>query len=79
MFETAIIEHQVDATLSLFIGDRLRDLLPAKIYGARAILVPSAATESGDVEQALAAGFEVASSLTEATVMYLGIPHTVAG
>jgi histidinol-phosphate phosphatase family protein len=76
MFETAIKEHQVDAALSLFVGDRLRDLLPAKAYGARGILVPSPATDSHDVEEALAQGFEVATSLTEAAAMFLGIPHT---
>lgn len=76
MFETAIVEHQVNATRSLFVGDRIRDLLPAKAYGARGILVPSAATDSQDVEQALAEGFEVATSLTEAVAMYLGIPYT---
>ncbi|HEY5491624.1 MAG TPA: HAD family hydrolase [Gemmatimonadaceae bacterium] len=76
MFEKAIKEHQVDAASSLFVGDRLRDLLPAKSYRARGILVPSAATDSQDVEQALSLGFEVATSLTEAAAMYLGIPHT---
>jgi D-glycero-D-manno-heptose 1,7-bisphosphate phosphatase len=76
LFEKAIMEHQVDAAASLFVGDRLRDLLPAKSYGARGILVPSAATDSQDVEQALSLGFEVATSLTEAAAMYLGIPHT---
>lgn len=76
MLEKAIKEHQVDAASSLFVGDRLRDLLPAKSYGARGILVPSTATDSRDVEQALSLGFEVATSLTEVAVMYLGIPHT---
>ena len=76
MFEKAIKEHQVDAAASLFVGDRLRDLLPARAYGARGILVPSAATDSNDVEEALAQGFEVATSLTEAAALYLGIPHT---
>lgn len=75
MFEQAIIEHHLDAASSMFIGDKLRDLLPAKAYGAHGILVPSPETSSEDVEQALAAGFEIASSLTEAAVMILGIPH----
>lgn len=75
MFEQAIVEHQLDAGQSVFIGDKLRDLMPAQAYGARGILVPSPETASEDIERALAEGFEVASSLTEATVMILGIPH----
>lgn len=76
MFETAIIEHQLDAGSSVFVGDKYRDLSPALTYGAHGILVPSPDTTSEDVEQALAAGFDLASSLTEAAVQILGIPHT---
>ena len=75
LFEQAIVEHQLDAEGSVFIGDKFRDLLPAKSYGAQGILVPSPETSREDVEQTLAAGFEIASSLTEAAVMVLGIPH----
>ena len=76
MYEQAIVEHQVDAASSVFVGDRFRDLLPARTYGARGILVPSPETSPEDVAQTLAGGFEIASSLTEAAVMILGIPHT---
>ncbi|MEK6612238.1 MAG: HAD family hydrolase [Gemmatimonadota bacterium] len=76
MYEQAILEHQVDAAQSVFVGDKFRDVLPARSYGARGILVPSPETTPEDVEQTLAAGFEIASSLTEAAVMILGIPHT---
>ena len=76
MFETAIIEHQVDARASVFIGDKYRDLAPALSYGAHGILVPSPDTTADDVEQALEHGFELASSLTEAAAQILGIPHT---
>jgi len=76
LYEQAIVEHQVDAASSVFVGDRFRDLLPAKSYGARGILVPSPETSTEDVERTLAEGFEIASSLTEAAVMILGIPHT---
>lgn len=75
LYERAIIEHQLDATNSFFIGDKLRDLLPAKSYGARGILVPSVETTAEDVEGALAAGFELASSLTDAAARCLDIPH----
>ena len=76
MFEQAIVEHHLDAAASVFIGDKLRDLLPARSYAARGILVPSPETSTEDVEQSLAAGFGIAASLTEAAVMILGIPHT---
>lgn len=76
LYEQAIVEHQLDAGGSVFIGDKFRDVLPAKAYGAMGILVPSPETSREDVEQTLAAGFEIASSLTEAAVMVLGIPHT---
>ena len=75
MFEQAIVEHQVDAAASFFIGDKLRDLLPAKIYGARAFLVPSPETSPEDVQAALAEGFELASSLTDAAAKALGLHH----
>ena len=76
MYEQAIVEHQIDAAASFFIGDKLRDLLPAKTYGARAILVPSANTSPEDVEGALREGFELAASLTDAAARCLEIPHT---
>ena len=76
LFEQAIVEHQLDAPSSWFIGDKMRDLIPAKAYGARGILVPSSETSQEDVTDALAAGFDIASSLTEAAVLVLGIPHT---
>ena len=77
LFEQAIVEHQVDAASSFFIGDKLRDLLPAKSYGARGILVPSPETLPEDVATALAAGFELASSLADAAARALGVPRTL--
>jgi histidinol-phosphate phosphatase family protein len=75
MFEQAIVEHQIDAAASFFIGDKLRDVLPARRYGARGILVPSPQTSSDDVEAALAAGFDVVTSLTLAAALALDLPH----
>jgi histidinol-phosphate phosphatase family protein len=76
MFEQAIVEHQIDAPSSVWIGDKLRDVQPALRYGGRGILVPSRETSPEDVEKALASGLEIAPSLTEAAVMMLAIPHT---
>lgn len=76
LFEQAILEHQLDAASSFFIGDKLRDLLPAKVYGGRGILVPSPETGPEDVQVALSQGFELASSLSDAAARALGLPHT---
>lgn len=76
LFEEAIVEHQIDAAGSVFIGDKYRDVAPALAYGARGILVPSPDTAAEDVEQTLSSNLEIASSLIEAAVMVLGFPHT---
>ncbi len=76
MYEQAIVEHQIDARASWFIGDKLRVLLPAKAYQARGLLVPSPETTPEDVEGALAEGFSMVPSLTDAAALILGIPHT---
>ncbi|MBI2409158.1 MAG: HAD family hydrolase [Gemmatimonadetes bacterium] len=75
MYEQAIVEHQLDAAASFFIGDKLRDVLPARRYGGRGILVPSPETSSDDVEAALAAGFDVVTSLSLAAALALDLPH----
>ncbi len=76
MFEQAIVEHQVDAAASFFIGDKLRDLLPARRYGAQGILVPSPTTPAEEIEEARAAGFDVVPTLIEAATLALGLPHS---
>lgn len=75
MFEQAIVEHQIDAASSFFIGDSLRDLLPAKAYGAKGYLVPSPETSPEDVQAAITEGFELATSLSDAAAKALGLPH----
>jgi len=75
LFEQAIVEHQIDSSISVFLGDKFRDIEPALAYGARGILVPSPETSHEDVEKTLAAKFEMASSLTEAAMMILPAPH----
>ncbi len=75
LFEQAIVEHQIDAAASTFIGDKYRDVAPALAYGARGILVPSPETSHEDVQQTLAAGLQIASSLTEASLIVVPAPH----
>ena len=52
LYERAIAEHRLDAARSFFVGDRLRDVIPARSLGGRGVLVPSADTPSADLLRA---------------------------
>ena len=52
LYERAVADHGLDAARSFFVGDRLRDVLPARSLGGRGILVPSADTPAADVMRA---------------------------
>ncbi len=65
LFRRAALEHNIDLSASWYVGDALRDVLPARELGGRGILVPNAETPAAAIEQARA-GFEVAASLDEA-------------
>ena len=52
LHERAIAEHRLDGARSFFVGDRLRDVLPARAFGGRGILVPSPDTPPADVMRA---------------------------
>ena len=64
-FRNAAQEHAIDLALSWYIGDRLRDVLPAQALGGRGILVPTPETSSTDTERARRE-FALAASLDEA-------------
>ena len=65
LFRRAAADHALDLARSWFIGDRLRDVLPARIFGGHGVLVPSAATPAEELESA-GRDFDVAGSLDEA-------------
>ena len=46
LYERAIADHGLDGARSFFVGDRLRDVQPARTFGGRGILVPSAASSA---------------------------------
>jgi D-glycero-D-manno-heptose 1,7-bisphosphate phosphatase len=48
LYQLAIAEHGIDATRSLFVGDRLKDVEPARQLGGRGVLVR---TGYGEQEQ----------------------------
>ena len=62
LYRQAAAEQNIDLASSWFVGDRLRDILPAKTFGGRGILVPSDTTPGGDVVAARD-GFAISTSL----------------
>ena len=52
LFERASEDLGIDLSSALFIGDRLRDIEPAKKFGARGVLIPTLATPPAEIETA---------------------------
>jgi histidinol-phosphate phosphatase family protein len=65
LFRRAINDLNLDASQSVYIGDRWRDIAAAQVLGGRGILVPSPDTPPADIARAIAEA-EIAGSLTEA-------------
>lgn len=65
LFRRAAEEHAIDLKASGFIGDKIRDVSPARAFGGTGILVPSPETLEQDIAGARRE-FSVASSLDEA-------------
>ena len=77
LYDRAVDELALDARRSVFVGDRLHDVLPAKTFGGRGILVPSPDTPS-DERYGAEAPLEVATSLgaaVESTLRALTSPQ----
>jgi len=62
LYRQAAAEQGIDLAKSWFVGDRLRDILPAKTFGGHGILVPRDTTPGGDVVAARD-GFAISTSL----------------
>ena len=52
LFDRAMSEHALNPALSVWVGDRWRDIAPALHYGAVGMLVPSPTTPADDIERA---------------------------
>ena len=65
LYRQAIAAHGIDTTRSWMIGDKLRDVLPAREFSAHGIMVPNEETPPADVELARREFF-VARTLGEA-------------
>jgi len=74
LFDRAIADLDLDAASSMFAGDRLRDVLTARVYGGTGFLVRAPSTPPGEADDAAASGAEVVDSLLEATNRFLGSP-----
>jgi histidinol-phosphate phosphatase family protein len=71
LYRRAARELDIDLSSAWFVGDRLRDVLPALALGGRGVLVPSAATPAAEHTDALAR-LGVAASLGEVVEHILG-------
>jgi hypothetical protein len=58
----------------MFAGDRLRDVLPARAYGAAAYLIHAPSTPADEIEPANETGAELVGSLAEAVDRFLSLP-----
>jgi histidinol phosphatase-like enzyme len=65
LYRQAAAEHDVDLAKSWYVGDRLRDIQPAKTFGGHGILVPRDTTPGVDVVAARD-GFAISTSLDAA-------------
>jgi len=65
LYRQAAADHDLDLAKSWYVGDRLRDIQPAKLFGGHGILVPRDTTPGGDVVAARD-GFAISTSLDSA-------------
>ena len=65
MYRRAAAAHRLDLSRCLFVGDRIRDVLPAIAVGGTATLVPSPNTPPRDLERAESLGVPRAASLSD--------------
>jgi D-glycero-D-manno-heptose 1,7-bisphosphate phosphatase len=62
LYRQAAAEHGLDLARSWYVGDRLRDIQPARTFGGRGVLVPRDTTPGVDVVAARD-GFAISTSL----------------
>jgi histidinol-phosphate phosphatase family protein len=72
LFDRAMAEHALNPAMSVWVGDRWRDVAPALHYGSQGILVPSPSTPPEDVERATRE-LVVVSTLTDAVHLILNV------
>ena len=79
LFRDAIADFGIDASRSVFVGDRWRDVAPAASLGGRPIFLDVSSSPAADRERVRAEGLEVAHSLGEAVDRFLdALPASAA-
>ena len=71
LFRRAAQEHALDLARSVYIGDRWRDVAPARALGGRAILIADEMTSAEEVARAEQAGMPIVGSLEDAVTRAL--------
>lgn len=71
LFRQAAALHGLDLSRSLYAGDKLRDVTPAKEFGGSGYLIHSADTPDEDVERAEREEFAIVGSLLDAVRHFL--------
>lgn len=71
LFDRAIADLNLDASASMFAGDRARDVLPARVFGGAGYLVRGATTPPAEVGEAAESGALVVDSLDAAVRLFL--------
>lgn len=71
LYRRAAVVHDLNLSHCLYVGDRWRDLIPARELGARSVLVTSAHTANEDVAHAIAAKLPVVPRLRDAVALLL--------
>jgi len=79
LYRDAIAQFGLDSGLSLFAGDRYRDVAPSATLGGLAILLDVPSTPSEDLTRARAAGIATARSLPDAVNQFLAALPARAG
>ena len=70
LFRLAAVEHDLDLSRSVYIGDRWRDAAPALAFGGRGIVVPIATTAEEEIAAARQYA-ELSDSLSDAVDRWL--------
>lgn len=76
LFQQAIRDFKLDPKKSAYIGDRWRDVAPAKSLGGRPIMISSPETTADDREKAREARIETADNLERAVEILFGLTGT---
>jgi histidinol phosphatase-like enzyme len=71
LYLQAIVEHHLDPAVSLFVGDRVRDVEPSNMLGGLGFLLDVESTPAADLERARENENMIASSLADAVDKFL--------